>query len=81
VFGYALGYFAADWLEGKSVPQAIDILPKVLTAANLTEYRHEVSDPASVFADRRKRDQYLKLYGNICFDTRDRYLNFPWSSD
>lgn len=31
VFGYALGQFAADWLAGKSVPQAMDILPSLLT--------------------------------------------------
>jgi ribose transport system substrate-binding protein len=21
------------------------------------------------------------MYGNICFDTRDQYVNFPWSSE
>ena len=31
VFGYAMGQHAADWLEGKSIPQAMDILPQVLT--------------------------------------------------
>src|SRR3954454_15625081 len=32
VFGYAMGQHAADWLEGKSIPQAMDILPKLLTS-------------------------------------------------
>ena len=81
VFGYALGNFAADWLEGKSVPQAMDILPRLLTAANIAAYQADVQHPDLVFADPAKRDAYLKLYGNICFDTRDQYLNFPWSSD
>ena len=27
VFGYAMGQHAADWLEGKQIPQAMDILP------------------------------------------------------
>ena len=31
VFGYAMGQHAADWLEGKSIPQAMDILPIALT--------------------------------------------------
>lgn len=22
-----------------------------------------------------------RMYGAICFDTRDRYLDFPWSSE
>ena len=33
IFGYAMGQQAADWLEGKSIPQAMDILPKALTRA------------------------------------------------
>lgn len=81
VFGYALGHFAADWLEGKSVPQAMDILPSVLTAANLQAFRKETDDPEALFHDPVKRGQYLKLYGNICFETRNQYLDFPWSSD
>ena len=28
VFGYAMGQYGADWLDGKSIPQAMDILPE-----------------------------------------------------
>ncbi len=81
VFGYAMGQHAADWLEGKSIPQAMDILPIALTAANMVQYEADLADPASVYADPARRDSYLKMYGNICYDTRDRYVNFPWSSE
>jgi ribose transport system substrate-binding protein len=81
VFGYALGQFAADWLEGKSVPQAMDVLPKALTSENIAAYEADQRDPAAVFADAERRTSYLKMYGNICYDTRDRYVNFPWSSE
>ncbi|MCZ8548735.1 sugar ABC transporter substrate-binding protein [Mesorhizobium qingshengii] len=81
VFGYAMGQFAADWLEGKSIPQAMDILPIALTTANLAQYEADLVDPASVYADPSRRDAYLKMYGNICYDSRDSYLNFPWSSE
>jgi ribose transport system substrate-binding protein len=81
VFGYALGHYAADWLEGKSVPQAMDILPSLLTRENIAQYEADFADPAAVFADQKRRDAYLKMYGNICYDTRERYLNFPWSSE
>ncbi len=81
VFGYALGQFAADWLEGKSVPQAMDILPSPLTADNIAQYEADLADPAAVYANPTRRDSYLKMYGNICFDTRDQYVNFPWSSE
>lgn len=81
IFGYAMGRFASDWLDGKSVPQAMDILPKALTIANIAQYERDVADPTSVYADPARRKSYLKMYGNICFDSRNQYINFPWSSE
>jgi ribose transport system substrate-binding protein len=81
VFGYAMGQHAADWLEGKSVPQAMDILPFALTLANIGQYEADLADPGAVYANKARRDAYLKMYGNICYDTRERYVNFPWSSE
>ncbi|MET3899767.1 ribose transport system substrate-binding protein [Devosia sp. UYZn731] len=81
VFGYAMGQFAADWLDGRSVPQAMDILPVALTADNIAQYQADLVDPASVFTDAARRDTYLRMYGNICYDSRDQYVNFPWSSE
>jgi ribose transport system substrate-binding protein len=81
IFGYAMGQHAADWLEGKSIPQAMDILPAVLDRQNLPQYEADTTDPGAVYADPKRRDLYLKMYGNICYDTRDRYVNFPWSSE
>jgi len=77
IFGYAMGQHAADWIEGKSIPQAMDILPIALTAANIAAYEADLADPGRVYADPARRDTYLKMYGNICYDTRDRYVNFP----
>lgn len=81
VFGYAMGQHAADWLEGRSIPQAMDILPKALTAENIAQYEADLADPAAVYADPARRASYLRMYGNICYDTRDQYVNFPWSSE
>jgi ribose transport system substrate-binding protein len=81
IFSYAMGQHAADWLEGKSIPQAMDILPKALTLDNISRYEADVADPASVYNDPARRGLYLKMYGNICFDTRGNYVNFPWSSE
>lgn len=81
VFGYAMGEFAADWLEGKSIPQAMNILPIALTRANLPQYQADLVDPASVYSDPVRRNAYLQMYGNICYDSRDQYVNFPWSSE
>ena len=81
IFGYALGQFAADWLEGKSVPQAMDILPKALDAGNIAQYEADSADPGGVYSDPVRRGSYLRMYGNICYDSRETYLNFPWSSE
>jgi len=35
----------------------------------------------AIYRDPARRDAYLRMYGNICYDTRDRYVNFPWSSE
>ena len=81
IFSYAMAQHAADWLEGKSIPQAMDILPKLLTSDNMAAYEADLADPAAVYNDAARRAAYLKMYGNICYDTRDRYINFPWSSE
>lgn len=81
VFGYAMGQHAADWLDGKSIPQAMDILPSALTAGNIGQYEADLANPAAVFNDPARRDTYLRMYGNICYDTRDQYVSFPWSSE
>ena len=51
MFGYAMGQHAADWLDGKSIPQAMDILPSALTAANIARYEADLANPAAVVND------------------------------
>lgn len=81
VFAYAMGQHAADWLDGKSIPQAMDILPIALDSTNIAQYEDDIAHPDQVYADAARRTRYLRMYGNICFDTRDDYVNFPWSSE
>ena len=81
VFGYAMGQHAADWLEGKSIPQAMDILPTLISAETLASFEADRSDPAKIYQDQSARNRYLKMYGNICYDSRDQYINFAWSSE
>jgi ribose transport system substrate-binding protein len=81
IFSYAMGQHAADWLEGKSIPQGMDILPRALTPNNIARYAADVADPAAVYNDPSRRDQYLRMYGNICYETRENFINFPWSSE
>ena len=75
-----MGQYAGDWLQGKSIPQAMDILPVALTRNNIAQYEADLADPAAAFSDPVRRSAYLKMYGNICYDTRDRYVNPSESS-
>lgn len=81
VFGYAMGQHAADWLEGRSIPQAMDILPSTLSLSNIARYEADLADPGAVWRDETRRTVYLRAYGNICYDTRDHFVNFAWSSE
>jgi ribose transport system substrate-binding protein len=66
---------------GRSIPQVMDILPIALTKDNIAQYEADLADPASAYRDPARRDTYLTMYGNICYDARDQYVNFPWSSE
>jgi ribose transport system substrate-binding protein len=81
IFGYAMGQHAADWIEGKSIPKAIDVLPFALNTGNLDDYTADMADPGKVYADPARLATYLAMYGNTCIDTKDEYVNFPWSSE
>ena len=45
------------------------------------QYEDDMARPAEVYRDPARRNKYLKMYGNICFDTRESYIDFPWSSE
>lgn len=59
----------------------MDILPKLLDAAISAEYQCDLGDPDAVFRDPSERAEYLRIYGNICFETQALFRDFPCSSD
>lgn len=80
MFAYASGLAAADWLEGKPIPQAIDIPPVLLdSAAAIDRFEADERDPAAAYADRATRDRYVRLLGDISYETRDDYLAYVWT--
>lgn len=81
IFGYALAQHAADWLEGRSVPQGLDILPSLVVRENISQFERDTADPAAVYQDRARRDAYLRAYGNSCYDSRADFVDFGWSSE
>ena len=82
VFGYAHGPARRRLARGQEHP-AGDGHPadRADRATTSRSTRPTSPIPAAVYADPARRDAYLKMYGNICYDTRDQYVNFPWSSE
>ncbi|MEY2471464.1 MAG: ribose transport system substrate-binding protein [Actinomycetota bacterium] len=77
LMGYGLGQFGADWIEGKQVPRVIVAKGVNLDSASaVTRFTSASEDPASVFADRARYEEYLPLYGNVSYATRHTY----WTS-
>jgi ribose transport system substrate-binding protein len=72
---------AADVPEGRHVPQTMDIPPVALTPETLRGYRDDMAEPRAVHADPARRDGYLRMDGDICSDSRERYLDVPRSSE
>lgn len=61
----------ADWLDGKHIPQAMDILPRALTAENHAAHDVDLANPSSVSNDTVRRDSYLKIRQHLLFDPRE----------
>jgi ribose transport system substrate-binding protein len=78
LMGFGLGQFGADWIEGKEVPQLLVAKGvKLDSASAVDQFTSASADPASVFADRRRYEDYLPLFGNVSYATRHTYWTSP----
>ena len=78
LMGYGLGQFAADWIEGRDVPQLLVARGVKLDSASAVEqFATASADPASVYADRPRYEKYLPLYGNVSYASRHDYWTSP----
>ncbi|MDX6226165.1 MAG: ribose transport system substrate-binding protein [Frankiales bacterium] len=78
LMGYGLGQFGADWIEGKQVPRVIVAKGiKLDSAGAVGRFASASADPAALFADRGRYEEYLPLYGNVSHATRHTYWTTP----
>ncbi len=78
LMGYGLGQFGADWVEGREVPQLVVARGVKLDSADaVDQFATASADPASVFADRSRYEEYLPLYGNVGYESRHDYWTSP----
>jgi ribose transport system substrate-binding protein len=78
LMGYGLGQFGADWIEGKDVPRLVVAKGVQLDSATaVNQFTSASADPATVFADQARYEDYLPLYGNVSHATRHVYWPSP----
>jgi ribose transport system substrate-binding protein len=79
LYAYALGQFAADWMEGKSIPRGVTSpngLVEISDPKTVDAWKRDMNDPATTWGT--KRDKYLKLYGNVRWEDRQDYWKETW---
>jgi ribose transport system substrate-binding protein len=76
IYQYAVGQLACDWIEGKSVPQVLNIHLVPVTAENVDAFVAANSDPAAVYE--QGIEEYLEYLGNV--DFRNRMTNYLTNS-
>jgi ribose transport system substrate-binding protein len=79
LWAYIGGQSAADWQEGKSVPQGLTCESKVLDSPEgVASFLAAMADPAATCADEAKLNHYVGRFGNISYATRDHYTTAQW---
>jgi ribose transport system substrate-binding protein len=73
LMGYAWGQFAADWLDGKPIPQVMQFNAIELNSPeSIATYK---SDMASVAQTWKDAGTYFTMLGSISYQTRNQYIN------
>ena len=81
VFGYAMGQHAADWLEGKSIPQAMDILPSRADDRQHRAVRGRSCRSGDGLGRSGAADGVSQDVRQHLLRHPRPYVNFPWSSE
>ena len=72
MMGYAWGQYAADWLDGKAIPQVQQFNAIELNSAETIDAFQKAM--ANVRETWQKADTYFTNLGSISYATRDQYL-------
>jgi ribose transport system substrate-binding protein len=72
VYEYAVGQLCCDWIEGKSVPQVMDVNLFPITKANIDSFLTDDRNPRAAY--KRGIKKYITYLGNIDYRTRMNYV-------
>jgi ribose transport system substrate-binding protein len=67
VYEYACGQLACDWIEGKSIPQIIDLGIFTVTPSNVGSFIADNNKPATAY--KTAIGKYVTYYGNTSFQS------------
>ncbi|GII63855.1 hypothetical protein Skr01_39400 [Sphaerisporangium krabiense] len=74
LMGYAWGQFAADWLEGKPIPQVMQFNAVELNSAEIID-RYQ-ADMKAVAETWKNAATYFTLLGSVRYQERDQFINY-----
>ncbi|GAA4469433.1 sugar ABC transporter substrate-binding protein [Phytohabitans houttuyneae] len=74
LMGYAWGQFAADWLEGKPIPQVMQFNAIELnSAATIDKYQADMKAVAETW---KNSAEYFTMLGSIRYQDREQFINY-----
>jgi len=74
LMGYAFGQFAADWGEGKSIPQVMVFTPIQLDSKKSIDAFNQAMSLSSISKSFKNSSVYMTLLGSINYGTIGRYI-------
>jgi ribose transport system substrate-binding protein len=74
VIAYGWGKYAADWFDGKSIPEVLNgRYVEINSKADVEAWRKVIADPQSTFEENEKTHRYFTPLGNTSYE-QHRYL-------
>jgi ribose transport system substrate-binding protein len=72
MMGYAWGHYAADWLDGKEIPQVMQFNAIELNSAEaIDEFQNAMNNVRETW---QNADKYFTNLGSISYETRQNYV-------
>ncbi|MGI5459214.1 sugar ABC transporter substrate-binding protein [Streptomyces sp. CA-249302] len=87
MWAYCIGQFAADWLEGKSIPRGLGagtvkdkgVEPMLTTVQAVKKFRSYMADPRGLWERPSELAKVVSFYGNISYATRENWWRQEWT--
>ncbi|WP_261768760.1 sugar ABC transporter substrate-binding protein [Rhodococcus sp. BP-260] len=80
IMAYSMARHAADWVDGKAIPQGMCIVPLVLDSPDaVTAFENDMNDLKGTYENPQRLSKYLTFLGSISYETRDQWFTDTWT--